>query len=736
MKVPSPSPGRTRLVFVLWEHLLPLALYTLFTLALTWPVAAHFTTQIPGNSNDAYNGLWVMWHVKEALFGRQPLFDLPLLYYPSGATLLTHVPGPLTGFFALPFWPWGPAAAHNGATLVSFVLTGYGLYLLARALGMTRPVAFFSGLLLLLAPMHLAGLWGHTTKVFLGAMPLVLLGLLHSLNPGRSLRWVVVTAVALLAAMLHDSLQFILLAMAMAFFIVAAFVTRPRSEWKTLLRRVAALAVACLFIVGPLLIATIAAANAPGLDLDRNFDSFTFQPDAVELLLPPAYTALFGPAVTTFFNNHNVIQHIETEIYLSWLGLILAAIAFVRVRQQAWPWLVFTLICAVLSLGPALKLLGRQEFTEYGQPLILPYAFFTALPGMEFMRTPGRFMTIGFVTFAVAAGLGLAWLVQRYPRYSTLLTAAAVLFVLLEHWPQPWPMMALRPVPTFYQQLAQDGERYGVLDLPVRPDEETAAMVYGTHYQMYQMTHGKGIALGYLSRTYYEFTHPVLPCLLPQPAELPDIMINGEPARCYQNGLYDLARFNYRYVVWHKPQPWYDDYTPGSWGEMAAAETITTLFGNQPPLLEDEWVRVYAVPPLDDVSTLTTTIALQENWYPRDVTPEWSLRWAQSPAVLTIYSPQTQTATLELTPALIYQPGLTDGYLGDSGVLLVEMENNPPIRLPIRPDETAQVALTLQPGVQTITLTLEAGSINPADLGEAEHRILSFAIHSLNLKME
>jgi hypothetical protein len=148
------------------EHTLILLLYTLLSLAFTWPMAQSFTSQIPGTSNDAHNGLWVMWHVKEAMAGREPLFSLPLLYYPEGATLLTHVPGPLLGFFALPFWPWGPEAAHNGAVLISFIVTGYAMYLLGRTLGFKHWVAFFTGVLLLVAPMHLLGLWGHTTKIF------------------------------------------------------------------------------------------------------------------------------------------------------------------------------------------------------------------------------------------------------------------------------------------------------------------------------------------------------------------------------------------------------------------------------------------------------------------------------------------------------------------------------------------------------------------------------------------
>jgi hypothetical protein len=103
----------------LWsEHGLPILLYLALTILFTWPMVPRFTTHIIGSNYDAYNGLWVMWHTKEALLGHQPLFDLPILYYPEGATLLTHVPGPVTGLFALPFWPWGAEAAHNGAVLI------------------------------------------------------------------------------------------------------------------------------------------------------------------------------------------------------------------------------------------------------------------------------------------------------------------------------------------------------------------------------------------------------------------------------------------------------------------------------------------------------------------------------------------------------------------------------------------------------------------------------------------
>lgn len=692
-----------------------------------------FTSQIPGNSNDAYNGLWVMWHVKEALLGRQPFYDLPLLYYPEGATLLTHIPGPLTGLFALPFWPLGPEAAHNGAALTSFVLTGYSMYLLARALGFERVVALFAGILLLIAPMHLTGLWGHTTKVFLGATPLVLLSLHYTLNRGRSPWWAVAVGVALLATLLHDSFQFIVTVMAVAFFALATFLMAQQEERSFLLRRGILLAVSSVLIVGPLLMATAIAANDPELDLNRNFDSFTFQPDLSEFILPPAHGLLFGPAVTRFLNAHGVSQGIETTVSLSWVALVLCGIALVRGGKWARTWLLFTLVWVVLALGPALKIMGQLEFTEYNLPIMMPYAIFTELPGLDFLRTPGRFMQIGFVGLGIAACFGLAWLINRYPQRAGLITAVAIGLLLLENWPQPWPRMTLRQTPAFYHDIAGDSEAYGVLDIPFKPREEDAPIVYNAHYQMYQMVHKKGIAMGYISRTYD--IHPVFPCLIPELLVTPDIQINGEPVRCYENALYDMARSNYRYVVRHKPQPWYEDYTPGSWGDQQAAEIIDLFFSGQEPLVDDELVTVYEVPPLAEPSQLATSIALKQNWYRLDRDDESTWRWANSPATLWTYSPRNQDATLEITPYLIYEPGPGD-YLGTRGVLDVEMDTGFSTTVAIESGEVTRIPLELPAGIHALTLSLHAGNFQPATYGTNDYRWLSFSIRSINLEIE
>jgi hypothetical protein len=720
----------------LWsEHGLPILLYLALTILFTWPMVPRFTTHIIGSNYDAYNGLWVMWHTKEALLGHQPLFDLPILYYPEGATLLTHVPGPVTGLFALPFWPWGAEAAHNGAVLISFVLTGYFTYLLGRKMGLERPVSFFAGLLLLAAPMHLNGLLGHTTKVFLGGPPLVIFCLYHVLDQKHRERpavlWAVATGFAFLFTLLHDSFQFITAGMAVLLVALFFTVTGAAEERIRLLRRLLWVILASLIIAGPLLVMTALAAYDPAITFDHNLTSFKFQPDTLEFILPTPPSRLFGPPAEQLLLKYQIEPTIETTVSISWAALALMLIAAIRGNIQGRFWVVFGLFWVILSLGPALRLFNQTTFTEYGLPVILPYAFLTELPGLDFLRTPGRFMQIGFAVIGIAAAWGLAWLRQRWPRRATVITIAAVFLVLLESWPQSWPMLSLNPVPDFYRQLAGDEEMYGVLDLPITPDEEVPVIMYNATYQIYQMIHSKGIPMGYISRTYDQ--HPIFPCLYNNPLPDPsDLMVDGQTSPCPFHPFFDLPDNNYRYVVWHKAQPEYSDYRPGAPGELAAAEFLSQYFTGQTPLVDDDLAMVYALPQTADTSVLPTALAFGSNWHAQEGENDFTWRWAESPATLILSTPRYQEVILEILIFSVYVPP-EQNTLGQ-GRLQVELDGRFPVVVDIVAGQMTAVPLELQPGKHTLTLTLEAGSYQPGVFGTDDWRWLSFAVHSLNLR--
>jgi hypothetical protein len=494
------------------------------------------------------------------------------------------------------------------------------------------------------------------------------------------------------------------------------------------------------------LIPIASAASNPAIATDNSLQSYDYQPDLVQFLVPATITSRFvGPFFADFLNPY-VKAGAETAVFLFWTGLLLCLLAFIKGGRVARTYVVFAILCVVLALGPELLVLGENRFTVYGLPIILPYAFVTSLPSLSFLRVPGRFMLPGFVAFGIAAAFGLSWLTQRLPgKYRSPLIALVLALVLLEGWPIPPPQEKLRPVPQFYEQIAQDDDLYGVFELPVRPYRELAYpssyITYSSYYMIYQMTHRKGIASGYLSRTYAE--HPLFSYLITNAESSPvqpDVLVNDQVSDPYSNFEYELAHYNYRYVVWHKPQDWYQIYKSDSWGELAAEELIDKVFGLRGPLVDDELVRVYEVVPYTDTSRLTMSMKLVHNWYSwRETSPDSGLswRWAKGPAELLIHCPRSQQARLEVTPVHVYEPGSQFG-VGAQGIMVITNNGQPPQRLAVEAGQRMAIDLQLAAGRNTVTLALEAGSFRPRELipGSDDQRVLSFSVSEINLITE
>jgi hypothetical protein len=69
-----------------------LGLYLILTLVLTYPLATHFTTHVPGSDTwayDEYTFIWNIWYFKHAAVDllSNPLHT-DLIYYPLGIDLI------------------------------------------------------------------------------------------------------------------------------------------------------------------------------------------------------------------------------------------------------------------------------------------------------------------------------------------------------------------------------------------------------------------------------------------------------------------------------------------------------------------------------------------------------------------------------------------------------------------------------------------------------------------------
>jgi hypothetical protein len=679
------------------EHGLVLLWYLLLTMVLLWPLVKYFTVVIPGTW-DAQDAIGMLWHTKEVALGRESLFFMSRLYAPVGITTLTHSIGPLMGFMVLPFWWWGATAAYNAAVLLGVWLTGCCMYWFARSLGLPISASVFAGTLFLMMPVHLAAIpAGHLGTIFLGLIPLTLLALNRALSPQYGRKWLPITALLFLLVLLHSGLQFIFTGLGAAVLALMRFFAAPSTEERiAVLQRIGFTALLSLAATGWLLLEIWRIPQAMGIDAAKSLESFRYQPDLIQFVLPGVRTSWLGKHFFADWLRPYTMIGSETAVYIPWTASLLSILACVVGQKTARQWFWFALCFILLAFGPTLRVLGQTEFTDYELPILMPYALLTSLPGLDFLRTPGRFMIMAHVGFALLAAFGLSWLSHKASkRGRIIIITGALAFLLLETWPgSNWfPLIQLRPVPDFYKQIAADQERYNVFDLPIRPNfqftYDDSYIVYSSHYQMYQIVHGKGIASGYLARVYDP--HPLFGHIItynvfdysPQDG----IRVNHQPASRFTNMAYELTTHNYRYVVFHKPQTYYSNYQPGSWGERTAQQFVDEVFDQQPPLVDDKLVTVYEVPP---TTTLQPNMALID-----------AQSWTTTPVYLHIASPTPQPALLEVQ--LNHIRDIDDQDLPGSHWLTLDMGNSS-ISSEIQAGVMITIPVFLEAGIQTMTM--------------------------------
>jgi hypothetical protein len=576
---------------------IPLA-YLLLAVGASWPLARDFATYTIGDVHyDERHAIWIVWYTAQALAGRVPWPYTTDVLFPHGASMLVNGVGPLNGVLALPFWPWGPAAAFNGAALVGLALSGWCLYALARGIALPRGPAFVAGALYLLWPIHLIGLTGHLEKLFVGLLPLALLAGLRAFDPSRARGWLIAPGAALLGALLQNGNQFLFAALGLALMGLQTWWAAPAAERPARLRRMLAAAGWAFAISGPLLVAIVLVMRHPLLEAALGGVAFYYSPDTLSLVLPGPHQwwsrwlfpdAMHRPdyvwASTLPGLNPTPTWYgtgLETAVAIPLTAIALGVWGWRERSGRAW--ILFGLAFAVICLGPRLRVNGSVT------PVRLPYVIVKRVPGFDVMRTPGRFMLMGAVGFALGAGAGLAALARRHPSRATALVSAAAAAAAIECWPHPWPQTALPPVPPFYQRLAAERPGGAVLDLPQGwvPWND-----YATAYMYFQTVHRRPIAWGDLGRDYTRYPNGSLDALLhPEWPAWPALRDR-------------LQTLGYQYVVVHRYPATYfggqvahgrDGRPVGPERSPQEERLIREAFAGEAPDYQDDLVSVWAV---------------------------------------------------------------------------------------------------------------------------------------------
>jgi hypothetical protein len=422
-----------------YTALLALVYFALMSVVMTWPLVLRMSNAMVGQTGDNIYFVWMINWIKRALFELHVNpFDVWFLNFPEGWNMAYTEITPAQLALALPFsFTGGPAFGYNMALLLSFVLSGFAMFLWVRRLTGNAGAALVAGTIFAFLPYRFAHfLIGHLNLSGTQWFPFYFMGFFEVLGAVRpkieSPRlWpaAVLTGVSLGLIGL-TSQYYLYMTLLVSAFIAGVYLLlmnrallRDGRFWRQVGLSLLAAAPLVALAVAPFVgLAQQGGLPDRGLAVVRQYSA-----SPTDFLLPSTDHFLWGRWVGAHFNRD---LWIESTLYIGMVTLVLAVIAWVRRKQfgQA-PLLILLLVGSLLSIilamgtdlhwnaqpvelaAPAFlqNLIGRETI-----PLLLPgYFLFQYFPFYAKLRALMRFGIFALVFFSAGAGLGAGWLLSR-----------------------------------------------------------------------------------------------------------------------------------------------------------------------------------------------------------------------------------------------------------------------------------------------------------------------------------
>ncbi|HSA31755.1 MAG TPA: hypothetical protein P5160_08160 [Candidatus Omnitrophota bacterium] len=473
-------------------------LFLALTLLMTFPLAAHFSTHLIGNKGDSWQHAWNMWWMNKTLTEHvgSP-FQTDYLFYPKGVTLAFNDMSFFNSGLSIPLQRmFNLFAAYNTMFLVSFVLSGLGMYLLALYLTKDKPAAFLAGCIFVFCPYRMGHSLGHLSLVSTQFIPFFALFFLKSINAENRSDMVFAALFLILTSFCNWYYLVFCTIFVLLYLIFILFTDRSLLAKAAL--KTALIFTGTLIILSPIFFILLRAA------LTTQFigahDPQIFSADILSYFIPGAIQNLgrfkaFADITSQFTGNTA-----ENSNYIGYSVLLLSAIAFVRLRKKD-RLITFLTICSavflILSLGINPHLKGGVHTS-----ITLPYKIlYDNLFFFKFTGMPARFLIMLMFCLSLLSAFGIKALRLSVPAGHKQKTVfIALLFAVLAEYASLPYLMTSFPGSPFFETMRQDTEDYGVIYLP----HNTPRALY------YQTLHNKKMMGGYLSRTPFSAYHDIL----------------------------------------------------------------------------------------------------------------------------------------------------------------------------------------------------------------------------------
>lgn len=576
---------RSSPIHTIYRHrvdLIVLAVYIAIGAIFTLPLPFTMNRCLAGDDIDAWLNPWANWWTQKALSERLPFYYTRYLFYPHGVSLVYHSFSHTNSAMWLVLRQlMGDLPAHNLTILMTYPLSAFTLYLLARHLLArhltgSRFAAFVAGFIFAFSPYHVA----ESSHPVLGTtqwIPLFMLSLEKALTQQKIKAGLFAALWLWLTALSGWHLLTLALFLGACRALYLLFTMQRWRSWKTLrVLLIAAVAFAVLILpfMWPLLREQI-TSDAPTyiLALQEPYAGT----DLLAFFMPSNYHPLFGPYVSRIYERFYPGLW-QRPAFIGYSVLVLGCVGIWRSGRRGRFWWMASVVLFVLALGPYPRVLGAR---------LLPYPVPWGVPLARLIRYGERVNVLLTLCWSLLAAWGCVALMQRVNctgsrRRVWLLAAGMLVLIAFEYCPVPFPSTCVQ-VPRFYTALAQEPDDSAILEIPMGRQPAKISMYY-------QTIHRHPLVDGHVSRTpayAYDFIEgKALLSLLRQysspghggPFSLPFPDVSRQ--------LSTLADAGIRYIVFHR-----DETAPGL---LAAWQSFVVTN----PVYEDASLVVYRTRPI------------------------------------------------------------------------------------------------------------------------------------------
>lgn len=479
----------------IYLHIFVIVIYSLMTLIMTYPVISNITSSIAGSGGDPWQTLWRFEYKDQEM--RQALWEES-----SNATdIVKYVRNEFFGggdarLVNISIWPWmwlhwlfGEPTAYNLVFLLSFILSGYGMFLLVQYLArkeikklrnreiekfgnkeiknegkflnylfsqfLPNAGPFITGIVYMFLPYHVAHAHGHFGAMQTQWLPFIILAAISFIEKPNIVKSLILSFLIILQAWSEHHY--------MAWLVIAAFVACVmfRSNIAHMFTRKKS--IFSLTVTGVMIFVFVILPYIPTIQLASRKTSSIAVPkeqivrlsaDIASFFIPPSWHPLWGKPMEVLFGSRVSGNEIEATQYVG-LVVILIVVFYRYSLPKKSSRLLFSLltIFILISIGPQLKIFGSSI------PIPLPYDIIDTFPIIDTIRAVGRGGVIIGLVISILFGYVTASQIRRWQTMVFLFIIIIVDFLFF-----PFPMQTVQRSQAYEILSTQEGT--AIIEIP------------------------------------------------------------------------------------------------------------------------------------------------------------------------------------------------------------------------------------------------------------------------------